>query len=233
MKTNVKKFIQDTLFRLFPSSAVLMLHNISDTPIISKEILLSEERFYQMVDSFSNWDSIESIHAKPHHKKMAITFDDGFSDVYTIAYPYLNARSIPFTCFVTVEKLDTVGYLTTGQLIELSKNPIVTIGAHCWHHKPLAGMHADQQAYELFATKEKLEKIIGKKILYMAYPYGQRDTTTMQLLRKNKDSYAGCFIVGRGLVNIITSLNKFELPRMGMDNSCFLKNMQYLKKYFY
>lgn len=231
MKKIVKRTVYKFIGRL-PSSAILMLHNITDNPILKKSILLSQDKFFLLIDSFHNWTSIGTAIAKPSAKGIVLTFDDGFEDVYSIAWPYLKAKNIPFTVFVTVEKLNTEGYLTTEQLCELSKNELCTIGAHCYHHLPLSKLSEQEQEAELLMSKSEIEKIIKKPVLFMAFPYGSYNKTTLRILKKTQ-AYKACCIVGRGFLNFISGFGHYEKPRIAMDNEVFDKNFALLKKKYH
>ena len=196
----MKKYIKNIIYRLLaalPSSAILMLHNITDDAKLKKHIFLSNDKFVLMVDSFQNWMPLEKVIERPSIKGISLTFDDGFEDVYLIAYPYLKSKNIPFTVFVTVDKLDTEGYLTTEQLRELSNDPLCTVGAHCYHHLPLAKLSAEDQKMELYESKRVIEEKIGQPVLFMAFPYGSYNKVTLQILKQTKAYKASC-IVGRG-----------------------------------
>jgi peptidoglycan/xylan/chitin deacetylase (PgdA/CDA1 family) len=45
----------------------------------------------------------------PPARSVAVTFDDGFANNYSVAFPILRRRSIPFTVFVATGLLDTPG----------------------------------------------------------------------------------------------------------------------------
>lgn len=230
MKKTLKKLAYKVL-GLLPSSAILMLHNITDSPLLKKEILLSQDRFYLLIDSFHNWASLESVIVKPSRSGLALTFDDGFEDVYSVAYPYLKAKKIPFTVFVTVEKLNSAGYLTSEQLCELSKDTLCTIGTHCVHHLPLAKMSKEEQRVELLDSKRKIEAAIGKPVRFMAFPYGSYNKTTLKILRETHAYEAAC-IVGRGFLNIVSGYGRYTKPRIAVDNVVFDKNFALLKEKF-
>ncbi|MBO5907597.1 MAG: polysaccharide deacetylase family protein [Clostridia bacterium] len=226
MKKRIKKIIY-RLIGLLPSSAVLMLHNITDHPKLNKSIVLSHEKFLLLVNSFNNWSPINAAVKKPSSGVLAMTFDDGFEDVYTVAYPYLKSQNVPFTVFVTVEKLNTEGYLTTEQLKELADDNLCTIGAHCYNHLPLAKLSYEEQKKELITSKCAIEKIIDKPVTLMAFPYGSYNASTLKILRETK-SYTASFIVGRGFLNFISGFSRYEKPRIPIDNESFDKNFKLL-----
>ena len=214
---------------LLPSSVVLMLHNITDTPTLGKKITLSEEKFYLLADSFKSWISIKDVLSPRSKKGIVMTFDDGYDDIYTVASPYLTQKKIPFTIFVTPDKLNQVGYLTTEQLKEISCNELCTVGGHCYHHQPLAKLSREEQEFELLKSKEEIEKIIGKPVEYMAYPYGQHNQDTDEILMTT-DAYKAAFTTVFGFENFVNRKKRFQQPRVGIDNSVFDKRLAFLKK---
>ena len=167
----MRSFLRKCLY-LCPSSYCLMFHHIDDGKIMKKSsCVLSIEKFIDILDSgieFISVDEYVSFSGKTINK-CVITFDDGLKDVYTVAYPELKKRQIPFTIFVIVDYLDTEGYITTEELIELSKDPLVSIGAHGMTHDVLTGLSIEKQKYEMFSSKKYLEEIIGKKVDFFAF----------------------------------------------------------------
>ncbi len=177
---------------------------------------------------------------------VCLTFDDGFSNVYTNAYPVLEQHRVPFCVYVTtgypdrtichvskvledyarvrdevsfrvggkcrsfdltsptkkrtgladivrwlfgeigeidsiracllehgveVEKYDPLG-LSWAQLEELSRDPLVTIGAHTLTHPDLTRSSRDVLENELRRSKLLLERRLGRPVVHFAYPYG-------------------------------------------------------------
>jgi len=108
-------------------------------------------------------------------RTVAITFDDGYYNNYQYAYPILKKYNIPATIFVIVSKIGTEGYLGWKELKEMSDSGVITIGSHTMSHLWLSAMGTKQLAYELRASKEALEKGLGKKVDFLCYPIGAHD----------------------------------------------------------
>lgn len=154
------------------SGIVYMMHSVGlDNP--PKNCLnLTMERFYYFVDiikkknviSLENWESSRNF--------VALTFDDVWESFYQNAYPILQKNGIPFTLFVSIELLDKPNYITTEQLLRLSKDPLCTIGSHGMHHTYFSKLTKQQLESEFVESKNHLEKLINKEVKLFAFPYG-------------------------------------------------------------
>jgi peptidoglycan/xylan/chitin deacetylase (PgdA/CDA1 family) len=83
------------------------------------------------------------VYSRP---KVAISFDDGWESVYTIAYPYMKARGIRGTLFIIESRINTAGYMTTAMLQELFDNGW-DICNHTVNHINMSS-YTEEQAYE-------------------------------------------------------------------------------------
>ena len=117
--------------------------------------------------------------------EVVITFDDGFKDNMTLALPILEEHQLPFSVFVATGLLDTKGYLSTDELREFSKHPLVTIGVHGHLHEPLGKMSLEDAKADLMTSKNKLEEIIGKKVTTMSFPHGSYNQELVTFLKEN------------------------------------------------
>ena len=61
-----------------------------------------------------------------------------------------------------------------AQVIELSNDPLVTIGAHTIHHYNLRQLTAEQVRQEIEESKKILETKTGHPVHHFAYPFGSR-----------------------------------------------------------
>lgn len=71
-----------------------------------------------------------------------------------------------------VEGLKMQSALSKEELIELSKNPLFTIGSHSVSHVPLLAQNPETQQEEILKSKKMLEEWIDQPISYFAYPFG-------------------------------------------------------------
>ena len=215
----MKKLLKKIFYSL-PASYTLMFHHIDDGKIIKKSgCVLDKDSFIKIVDSGLDFISIDELFNTSIKKrnKCVVTFDDGLQDVYRIAYPELKNRGIPFTIFIVVDFLDTYGYITTEELCEMAKDPLVTIGSHGMSHDVLKGMDPKQQEKEILCSKNVLENILNRQIKYFAYSHGQYDDSTLSILRKSK-CYDYVFGVSGYPTNIYTKSWKYYLPRLNCEN---------------
>lgn len=214
LKNKIKQTVKKIVFSL-PSSAVIMLHHVTDNPEHRKSgCLISEDKFYNFINSFSEYESIKNVLKNPGERKITLTFDDGLEDVYTVAYPFLKAKNIPFTVFIATDLIDTEGYITKSQLLELSNNTLVTVGAHGTTHGILKSMTKDMQEKELSESARYLESLTGKKVEYFAYSHGQYDSNTLKLAKMFKY----CFTTSAKPLNALTKIRKSEVPRINLTN---------------
>lgn len=209
-KASVKKIVFG-----IPSSMVLMFHHVSDKPeSVKSGCMLTTESFKQVIEAVPQFASLKDVIEHPRKRRAAITFDDGLADLYTTAYPILKEKSIPFTAFIVTDFLDTPGYITTKQLLEMSRDPLVTIGSHGISHEIFTKMSSSQKIMELQGSKEKLEKLIHKEVDIFAFSHGQYDKETIKLMEHYRYGMGVC---GRPM-NFFTKYNLKALPRYNVEN---------------
>ncbi|HEX7151933.1 MAG TPA: polysaccharide deacetylase family protein [Thermoanaerobaculia bacterium] len=115
---------------------------------------------------------------------VVITIDDGWRSTYTEVFPELKRRKWPFTVFVYPNIIGkTANAMTWDQIREMAKAG-VDIQSHTFSHAFLSrgrNRSKSEAAYtewlqrELVKSKEVLEKETGKKVQFLAYPYGDYD----------------------------------------------------------
>jgi len=155
--------------------SVLVYHSIS-TPAqpMPGDIDISPARFEQQLQWLARSGRVVRLEKtlQPSARTIAITFDDGYRDNLTTALPLLEKYNLPMTLFVVAGFVDSEGYLAEDELREISKHPLITIGAHGLWHRHFNLLSADEARIELVESRRLLEETIGKKVEFMAWPYG-------------------------------------------------------------
>jgi peptidoglycan/xylan/chitin deacetylase (PgdA/CDA1 family) len=65
--------------------------------------------------------------------------------------------------------------LTHDELCRLAAADLVTIGAHTVDHVRLRDRSEGEQLQTITASKQELERLLGRKVGHFAYPFGRRD----------------------------------------------------------
>jgi len=105
-------------------------------------------------------------------KPFMITFDDSRVEHAVIAAPVMEKYGFRGTFFIMTITYNKKNYMTTDQIVRLAKAGH-TIGLHSWDHTMVIKYKdATDWQKEVAEPKKKLEKIVGRKVEYWAYPNG-------------------------------------------------------------
>lgn len=112
---------------------------------------------------------------------VAITFDDGFRSLLTVAAPLLERHGFPATAFVTTRWLESgdeaavaaneAELLTPDDVRELAAKG-VEIGSHGHTHADLGRLSPSIVEADLVASLDRLEGLVGTRPRFLAWPYG-------------------------------------------------------------
>lgn len=182
---------------------ILLYHSISDHASQKfKPWAVSPSRFREHLTvlklmgytSLTVSDYVQcQIDGKVPPKPVIITFDDGFEDFYTNAFPILQEFEFSATLYVTTgyigytsRWLETMGegerkLLTAEQIIELYKAGI-EIGAHTATHPQLDTLPSFLAWKEIYESKQWLQTILGDEVRSFAYPHGYYNKKVRELV---------------------------------------------------
>lgn len=124
-------------------------------------------------------DAIEGVSIPPK-KSVVLTFDDGYRDFYTDAYPILKKYHAKATVYMIAGFIGYRNYMTEAQLREIAASGLIDVGAHTVHHMSLKQAPLPSVKQELQEGKKMIEDIVGTPVVSFAYPNGSFDDQAIQ-----------------------------------------------------
>jgi peptidoglycan/xylan/chitin deacetylase (PgdA/CDA1 family) len=118
-------------------------------------------------------------------KPILITFDDGYRDNLTNAAPVLARLGMPATAYVISGRISNgdPSFLTWRQLAMLERRG-VEIGSHTVSHRELTSLSDNEALAELVRSRRALERRLGHRVPWLAYPIGAYDSRIERLARR-------------------------------------------------
>jgi peptidoglycan/xylan/chitin deacetylase (PgdA/CDA1 family) len=177
------------------SLPILMYHSISDDPEPGVRsyyrVCTSPQRFreqmqwlkdngYQGVTlsaglAWQNQSGSPGVNSEL--RPAALTFDDGFRDFYTHAFPALQQQKFLATMYLPTafiggerQSFKSRGCLTWAEAKELHRSGI-EFGSHTVHHPELIDMAWPDIQSEIADSKAQIENQLGAPVKAFAYPY--------------------------------------------------------------
>jgi peptidoglycan/xylan/chitin deacetylase (PgdA/CDA1 family) len=115
-------------------------------------------------------------------RPVVITFDDGFQDFYTNAFPILSRYGLGATMFLptayigkTARTFKGADCMTWGQVREL-REAGVEFGSHTVTHPQLKTLKDEEVQREIQQSREDIEQELGGAVTSFAYPYAFPET---------------------------------------------------------
>jgi len=146
-------------------------------------------------------------------KPIIITFDDGYEDAYTSAWPILKENDFNGTFFIIRNFVGRSEYMNQNQINVLS-NAGMEIGSHTLSHPSLEKLSTADQRTQIFDSKNTAKTF--------CYPSGKYNDISIVLLKEA--GYLAAVTTQPGIAN--QDSNLFELPRVRIENGDgeYLKN---------
>jgi peptidoglycan/xylan/chitin deacetylase (PgdA/CDA1 family) len=101
----------------------------------------------------------------------AISFDDGYANNFTEAFPELLARGMSATFFVITSRIGTPGYVTWEQLRAMRASGM-SIQSHTHTHPYLSSLSTSAAREELETSRRLLDEALGQTTTTLALPNG-------------------------------------------------------------
>ncbi len=178
-----------------------------------KQMHYLHKNHYNVITLSNAYKSIKENKIKK--KSVVITFDDGFEDNYTKAYPILKKFNFPAIIFLIAGKIGkTLQYsnreakaLSFGKIKKMQD--LIDFGSHTLTHPLLTKLSKEELIREVNESKKILENDLGSKIDFFCYPKGDFNNNVKKIVSGYYS--VGCSVIS-GMNNSKTDL--FELKRI-------------------
>jgi len=158
-------------------------------------------------------------------KKFIITFDDGYENLITNAFPILKKLEFSATCFVVTNMLNKYNVwdenrsdykkmklMNIDQIYEWVSNGF-EIGSHTKDHLDLTSLDINKKKEQIIDSKNFINQSLGIKITSFAYPFGSFDDETIKIVQENYE-YA---VTTRPSKYNPNKFNDMKLPRISIN----------------
>lgn len=156
-----------------------------------------------------------------NNPSFVITFDDGYKDILKTK-TYFKKLGIKPGLFVlsdsihaNFQELGTKRKFLTERNIKNLKNSGWEIGSHSATHSDLTTLDKQTLLDEIKISKKELEKKLGFKINYFAYPKGRYSLKVLKVVRESGFNLG--LSMDDGVIN--KGINKLVIPRIGVDRT--------------
>lgn len=188
---------------------VLMYHSVDEVAGINEQLYVKTSEFerqmrYLRDNGFTpvwfglpeEYDDVE--------KPVIITFDDGYEDNYLNAYPILKEYYQKAVIFLVSGTVGTQGHLNAEEISEMSD--LVSFQSHTVTHPDLDSLTLGRIRIELALSKKMIERLTGRPVSVLAYPYGSFDNRVLMVAARYYDFAVtvryGCFRAGEDTLRI-------------------------------
>lgn len=216
-------------------AAVLMYHHIGDPPPGIKLWALYVSRLnfafqmWYLKKAGYNLISLEELSgamaagAKLPPYSVALTFDDGFRDFYLNAYPVLKKYDLPATVFTVtgqcgrnadwegIELTGTGALMTGAEMSAIMSDSKIVFAPHTASHKKLSALNRAEAESEILSSIEAVKNIGGRAPFSFAAPYGDYNSSTLEILKKHNIT---CAVTTENRACNASKDSPLEIPRI-------------------
>jgi peptidoglycan/xylan/chitin deacetylase (PgdA/CDA1 family) len=188
---------------------ILMYHMISAAQPGHqfRGLRVAPEMFEQQLKWLSEqgWTFVKMSQFRDHYaalprKSVALTFDDGFLDNYTTAFPLLKKYDAVATLYLVINRHDNEWEsrkkahhnrgeilrepkLSDQQVQEMVDSGVFELGGHTIHHVNLATENASTRVWEITECRQLLQQQFGVAVHSFAYPFGIFEQQDVEIVK--------------------------------------------------
>jgi peptidoglycan/xylan/chitin deacetylase (PgdA/CDA1 family) len=167
---------------------IIYYHAINDNITGIEELFVSPSDFdnqmaYLKENGYTTISFDEIGNAGNIEKPILITFDDGYEDKYTNAYPILKKYGFKATIFLVSNYIGKKHFLTAEQISEMED--IISFQDHTSTHHRLTELTDSQINDEFYKSIKEIQKLTKKPLIATAYPYGAYNIKVINSAKKH------------------------------------------------
>jgi peptidoglycan/xylan/chitin deacetylase (PgdA/CDA1 family) len=179
---------------------------------------------YRTIDLGEALDGFET--GRSLAKRFVLTFDDGYEDFYTDAFPLLLQCGFSATVFLATDRIrdsavrvEGADYLTWREVRELHAQGI-TFGSHSVTHADLRSLGPDQIDYEIGYSKETIEQKLGASVESFSYPFAlpEEDGDFIRYLADALQNMGYLHGVSSTIGRAMPKDERYFLPRLSVNS---------------
>lgn len=175
-----------------------------------EELAYLASQQYHSISMEAYMDALQNHQLLPA-KSVVLTFDDGYEDAYTSAFPLLTKYGMTGTFFIVTGRVGQPDYLTWDEIRQMHQAKM-EFGAHTVHHAYLTMTTRSRAFLEIWLSKVTLEFYLGQPINIFAYPYNDHNPAVVDLTKLA--GFRGACIVNFHQGD--TPDNLYEIPRVSI-----------------
>ncbi len=233
----LKRYTKNMIAMASPSKkgvSVLMYHSVDNNNVF---FTVSPENFkkqmnrlfkshYRVIRLDELIDVLEKGEKMPK-KTVVLTFDDGYKDNYTNAWPILRKYNFPAIIFLTVDLVgreisnsqnSSLPALNWQEAKEMSNSGLIEFGSHSLTHPKLDKMDILKAEKEIIISKKIIEDKMGKECLYFSSPKGRYTPEIIEVVKES--GYRACLGISGGFVK--KGDNLYPLKRNSINSTTTL-----------
>lgn len=156
-------------------------------------------------------------------RRVVMTFDDGYADAYTEAFPILQRFGMTGTFFLVRDFVERPGYLTWAQASAMLAAGM-EIENHSVSHPDLRGLDRDTLLYQIGGAADEIEKQVGRRSRFFCYPGGRYDPLAVQIVQET--GHVMAVTTADGLVH--TSSDILRMGRARVRGTTGVQGLEWL-----
>jgi len=171
-----------------PSIPILLYHHVAPGRPITPQAFEAQLRFLQD-NSYRNLSIDELMQVVEGNREVpaqafVISFDDGYGDNWTCAFPILQRLSMKAIIYLVTERVGTEGFLSWPEIRSMSESGLVTFGSHTHTHRRFVRREPYRNLEEeLRQSKTLIEDELRKPCEHLAWPWGDYETAWLPFVK--------------------------------------------------